>query len=249
MRSRRPSPLKSAARTSVTRAIRSMMAVVLQNHHRADLVVAREELAHAGHQYVQVAVLIDIDGAHVGRRRKHGADPCLRVDTRGKLPYPGDAVGQHVRHQNIRQSVFVEIDNLHAANPGRRGGRGPDRLGRQKVDLLPVLDLVRPCVALRLAGALENVLEHLPHGEPGVVGLVEQHHERHTQHDGGDAEARHKRGASFPRRCWPFLLHPSSLSYPAKKQIIPAVASHTNAPGGSAPTMARLRRGAPSSQP
>ena len=128
-----------------------LLAVVLQDHDRADLVIAGEKLAHAGDQHVQIAILVDIDGAHVRGGREHGADPFFRVDPGRKLPDPADAVGQHIGHQNVRQAVFVEIDDLEAADARRIGGRKSDRHRRQKIDLRAVREfwpgpLPRPAV-------------------------------------------------------------------------------------------------------
>src|ERR1039457_2912485 len=75
-----------------------LLAIVLQDDHRADLVIAGKKLTHAGHQHIQVAIPIDIDGAHVRGGGQHGADPSFRINPARELPDPAHTIRQHVGH-------------------------------------------------------------------------------------------------------------------------------------------------------
>ena len=82
-----------------------------------------------------------------------------------------------------------------------RGGSvdgNPIGIGVRKSILLPCAISAGAFLHVRLAGAFENMLEHLCQGEAGVVCLVEQNQQRDSQHDGENPEARQRGGASFP---------------------------------------------------
>src|ERR1035437_3934012 len=120
----------------------------------------------------------------------HGADPVFRIHPGRILPDPTHAVGQHIGHQNVRQAILVEIDDLEAADSRRGGGREPYRHLRQEVDLPAVRGFGGAFYGVRFAGALENMFEHLSQGEAGTVRLVKQNGQWDSQHDGEDPETR-----------------------------------------------------------
>jgi len=44
--------------------------VALRNHHRTDLVVVGKNLAHAGHEQIEVAVAVEVDRLDMGDARQ-----------------------------------------------------------------------------------------------------------------------------------------------------------------------------------
>ena len=140
-------------------------------------------------------IFVNIDGTHMCWSREHRAEPSFCVDSGRRLPDPAHAVGKHVGHEDVRQAVFVEVNNLETADAWRGSGRKTNGYRRQEIDLLSNGGFGRAFFRLRFASALKKMFEHLTDRGAGLVCLVEQYEQRDAEQDEGDLQAWRQHGS------------------------------------------------------